>query len=104
MRRELVADKASPRTIEGYEYGMSLLTDWADTPLLKLANARGDIRRRWNEIKAQIGDGAANSFVKTLRRIYRHAMTMDDALPPMGCWSAKPSARASMLARRTSTA
>lgn len=82
LRRELVADKASPRTVEGYEYGMSLLTDWADTPLLKLANARGDIRRRWNDIKAQIGDGAANSFVKTLRRIYRHAMTMDDALPP----------------------
>ena len=30
-RRELVADKASPRTVEGHEYGMGLLTDWADT-------------------------------------------------------------------------
>lgn len=83
LREELASDGKSARTIEGYEYGMSLLGDWHDTPLAKLSVARGDIRKRWNEIKRRSGKGAANAFVKTLRRIYRHALTLDDDLPPI---------------------
>ncbi len=83
LRDELAADGKSLRTIEGYEYGMSLLSEWHDTPLAKLAVARGDIRKRWNQIKTGNGPGAANSFVKTLRRVYRHALALDDNLPPM---------------------
>ncbi len=83
LRDELAADGKSARTVEGYEYGLSLLADWHDTPLAKLSTARGDIRKRWNEIKRTSGKGSANAFVKTLRRVYRHALTLDDDLPPI---------------------
>lgn len=83
LRGELEADGASARTVEGYEYGLSLLGEWRDVELAKLAASRGEIRKRWNEIKRTSGRGAANAFVKTLRRVYRYALTLDDQLPPI---------------------
>lgn len=76
--------KASPRTVECYEYAIGLLGKWHDTPLASLASDRGadEMVREHARITRTNGLYAANSAMITLRVVYRHARRANSTLPP----------------------
>ncbi|WP_128516583.1 integrase family protein [Tabrizicola thermarum] len=82
-RRWLVANGRSVATIRGYEYGMKLLEDFHGATLRHLSDNRRLIHERALEVLEEIGQGAQNSLIQTLKVIYNFELARDTSLPPI---------------------
>ena len=82
--RQVEAGHRSARTLETYEYGAKLLSDWDDTPLARLSDVANEvIAKRHDKITRERGPRAADFAMITLRRVYNYAYKrqLDKNLP-----------------------
>ena len=82
--RQVEAGQRSPRTLETYEYGAKLLSDWDDVPLSRLSSVANEvIGKKHAEITQERGPRAADFAMISLRRVYNHAYKrqLDKNLP-----------------------
>lgn len=98
LEREVASGRRSQRTVDSYEYGAQLLRDWHDTPLTRLSDNAGEVRKRHRELSAASGPSAANGAMVFLRRTYNYAQKrrLDPNLPhynPVDSVDLNPSAR-----------
>lgn len=82
LETEVAVGKRSPRTIDGYAYGMQLAEPFHRALLPRLTRSRKEVHDHAYKIMRERGQGVFNSFVKTLRRVYRHAAILDNDLDP----------------------
>lgn len=98
LGREVASGKRSQRTVDSYEYGSQLLSDWRNTPLTRLSDNPNEVRKKHRKLSETSGPSAANGAMVFLRRTYNyaHKRRLDPNLPhynPVDSVDMNPSAR-----------